>query len=209
MIQNFNYMFVPYISKQKHYARRNLLNPYIFWIFVYLDSPYIYIFMLVSLQPGVSISFFGCPSNLHWYLVCFWNKKCQYHGFPADICQFNMHTVLTPLKMTIEIMKLHHLLSTQPFWQWAVCMHHLSHVQCHNFVGRIESQWAAPGSQEYGWEACQRPHPASHLQAFQDEWTDQPRCCHVAESHQAIQASNKHEGCHHPRVGHLDGECQG
>ena len=51
---------------------------------------YIYIYMLVSLQPGVSISFFGCPSNLHWYLVCFWNKKCQYHGFPADICQFKI-----------------------------------------------------------------------------------------------------------------------
>ena len=33
-----------------------------------------YVFMRVSLQPGVSISFFGCPSNLHWYLVCFWNK---------------------------------------------------------------------------------------------------------------------------------------
>ena len=32
-----------------------------------------------------------------------------------------MHTVLTPLHMTIEIMELHHLLSTQPFWQCAVC----------------------------------------------------------------------------------------
>ena len=91
----------------------------------------------------------------------------------------------------------------------ACCVHHLSHVQCHNFAGRIETQWAAPGSQEYGWEACHRPHPASHLQAFQDEWTDQPRCCHVAGSPPGIQAPNSHEGCHHPRVGHLDGECQG
>ena len=49
------------------------------------------------------------------------------------------HTVLTPLQMTIELLKLQHLSSNKHFLA-VCCVHHLSHVQCHNFVGRIESQ---------------------------------------------------------------------
>ena len=50
---------------------RNIYYKHIDYLCTSRFCIYIYIFMLVSLQPGVSISFFGCPSNLHWYLVCF------------------------------------------------------------------------------------------------------------------------------------------
>ena len=115
---------------------------YIIYLFIYLFI-YLHIFIYVCVIAARCFYFFlwlPIKSPLVFSLFLKQIKKYQYHGFPADICQFNMHRVLTPLQMTIEIMKLHHLLSTQPFWQCAVCMHHLSHVQCHNFVGRTESQ---------------------------------------------------------------------